>query len=225
MSAPKSLEQRIDAFQPPKSEINALILDYLTREGYADAAAKFCREADLKPHQPIEMIQERRDIQQAIHSGNIHQAIEALNDLAPEILDCNADIHFSLLRLQLIEMIRECSSNSADPGCFLPAVHFAQENLASRAVEDPTLLRSLEKAMSLIVFPQAELSDELAALLDPKLRQDVAGSVNKAILRHQGQRGEAAMRYLLNMRAWSQKVAQDMDVKMPESLQTGLDVK
>ncbi|KAL2885652.1 ran binding protein in the microtubule-organising centre [Ceratocystis lukuohia] len=186
-----------------------MILDYLTREGYADAAAKFCREADLDPQQPTEMIQERRDIQQAIRSGRVQHAIEALNDLNPE----------------LIEMIRDCSRKGDDPGCFLPAVQFAQENLASRAVEDPSLLKSLEKAMSLIVFPQAELTCELTSLLDPRLRQEVADSVNKAILSHQDKRGETVIRYLLGMRAWSQKMAENSDIKLPESLQSGLDVK
>ncbi|KAL1898983.1 hypothetical protein Cpir12675_001643 [Ceratocystis pirilliformis] len=221
----RSMEQRIDTLHPPKSEINAMILDYLTREGYADAAAKFCREADLDPQQPTEMIQERRDIQQAIRSGRVQHAIEALNDLDPEILDSNTDVHFSLLRLQLIEMIRDCSRKGDDPGCFLPAVQFAQENLASRAVEDPSLLKSLEKAMSLIVFPQAELTCELTSLLDPRLRQEVAESVNKAILSHQDKRGETVIRYLLGMRAWSQKMAQNSEIKLPESLQSGLDVK
>jgi hypothetical protein len=67
------------------SDVNALILDYLTMEGYPKAAAKFCREANLQPQQPDPSIQTRQDIQHAIHSGNIARAISALNELDPEV--------------------------------------------------------------------------------------------------------------------------------------------
>ncbi len=68
-----------------RSDINALILDYLTMEGYPKAAAKFCKEANLQPQQPDLSIQTRQDIQHAIHSGNIETAISALNGLDPEV--------------------------------------------------------------------------------------------------------------------------------------------
>jgi len=67
------------------SDINALILDYLMMEGYPNAAAKFCKEANLQPQQPDPSIQTRQDIQHAIHSGNIETAISALNKLDPEV--------------------------------------------------------------------------------------------------------------------------------------------
>ena len=54
-------------------------------EGYPNAAAKFCKEANLQPQQPDRSIQTRQDIQQAIHSGNIETAISALNGLEPEV--------------------------------------------------------------------------------------------------------------------------------------------
>ncbi|KKA28311.1 hypothetical protein TD95_003002, partial [Thielaviopsis punctulata] len=218
-----SLEKRIDAFQPPKSDINALILDYLTREGYVDAASKFCHEADLPYQHSLEEVKTRRRIQQAIHSGNIQEAIKSLNDIAPHILDNNAEIYFSLLRLQLIEMIRDCSAKGEDPGCYLPAVNFAQQNLAGRAVENPELLESLEKAMSLIVFPRSELTHELSALLDPKLRQDVANSVNKAILEYQELQGESAVRYLLKMRNWTVEKAEMSGISLDPSLELSME--
>lgn len=68
-----------------RSDINALILDYLTMEGYPKAAAKFCKEANLRPQQEDPSIQARRDIQHAIHSGEIEKAICSLNQLDPEV--------------------------------------------------------------------------------------------------------------------------------------------
>lgn len=73
------------------SEMNALILDYLTLSGYSRAAANFSSEANLDPHQDVDSILIRQRIQNAIHRGNIHDALEALNDLDPEVNIKNLD--------------------------------------------------------------------------------------------------------------------------------------
>lgn len=67
------------------SDINALILDYLTTEGYPSAAAKFSKEANLRPRQEEESMKARRAIQHSIHMGSIQDAIEALNELEPQV--------------------------------------------------------------------------------------------------------------------------------------------
>lgn len=67
------------------SDINALILDYLTMEGYPNAAAKFSKEANLQPQQDSASIRTRQEIQTFIHSGNIQSAIETLNELDPQV--------------------------------------------------------------------------------------------------------------------------------------------
>lgn len=67
------------------SDINALIFDYLMTEGYPSAAAKFSKEANLRPRQEEESLRARRQIQHSIHSGNIQEAVEALNELEPQV--------------------------------------------------------------------------------------------------------------------------------------------
>lgn len=67
------------------SDINALILDYLTVAGYPNAAARFCTEANLTPQQPNTDIAIRQRIQRAIHQGDIEAAIQFLNDLDPSV--------------------------------------------------------------------------------------------------------------------------------------------
>lgn len=67
------------------SDINALILDYLTMEGYPNAAAKFSKEANLQPQPDFASIQTRQEIQHYIYSGDIQTAIETLNELDPEV--------------------------------------------------------------------------------------------------------------------------------------------
>lgn len=67
------------------SDINALILDYLTTEGYPSAAAKFSKEANLRPLQEEESVKIRRQIQHSIHCGNIREAVDTLNELEPQV--------------------------------------------------------------------------------------------------------------------------------------------
>lgn len=67
------------------SDINLLILDYLTMEGYPLAAAKFSKEANLQPRQEDHAVKARQEIKNSIHEGNIQQAIVALNELDPEV--------------------------------------------------------------------------------------------------------------------------------------------
>lgn len=54
-------------------------------EGYPNAAANFSKEANLQPHDDDEFIQARWEIRQHIHSGNFEAAIEALNEIDPEV--------------------------------------------------------------------------------------------------------------------------------------------
>ncbi len=82
------------------SDINALILDYLTTEGYPSAAAKFSKEANLRPRQEEETVQARRQIIHSIHSGQIQNAIDALNELEPQVSHNNINflLSFAMIR-------------------------------------------------------------------------------------------------------------------------------
>ncbi|KAJ8128506.1 hypothetical protein O1611_g5127 [Lasiodiplodia mahajangana] len=190
--------RQVEEVQTPKSDINALILDYLTVAGYPNAAAKFSSEANLQPQQPTSAIQQR-------------------------ILDNDDSLLFALLRLQLVELIRDCN-NSPDRDISI-ALKFAQTKLGPKATTKPEFLEDLEKTMSLLVFPQDDdLDPSLADLLKPSLRRDVAAQVNQAILDHQRQRKETAIRQLVQMRVWSEEVARKENKKdLPGVIELGLD--
>ncbi|KAG8353730.1 hypothetical protein FVEN_g8425 [Fusarium venenatum] len=209
-------ELRVEEVKAPKSDINALILDYLTMEGYPNAAANFSKEANLIPHQETPSIIARQEIQNCIHSGNIQTAIETLNDFDPEILDEDKALHFSLLRLQLVELIRTCNTPGGD---IRPALKFATEQLGPRAPTNRKFLGDLEKTMALLMFPSDSLEPELAALLKPELRLEVADNVNRAILERQSQRRESAIRQLVRMRVWAENTARDKGKSLPECLE------
>ncbi|KAI1824466.1 ran binding protein in the microtubule-organising centre [Xylaria intraflava] len=207
----------------PKSDINALILDYLTVAGYPNAAAKFSSEANLQPQQPTSAIQQRQRIRTLIHKGEIEEARAELNESYPSILDSNSSLSFALLRLQLVELIRNCN-NSPDRDISV-ALKFAQTNLGPKAAMKPEFLEDLEKTMSLLVFPQDHTLDpSLSALLQPSLRRDVADRVNQAVLEFQQQRKEAAIRQLVQMRAWSEDVVRKETKKdLPANIELHLD--
>lgn len=136
-------------------------------------------------------------------------------------MDCNPSLHFALLQLQLIELIRTCTSTPN--GDISPALDFATSQLAPRAPTNPQFLEDLEKTLSLLIFPAENLSPSLAALLDPELRKSIANRVNEAILKNQGARREAKLRNLVKLRSWSEYKARHAKKDIPDKLDMGLD--
>ena len=60
-------------------------MDYLVSEGYPEAAAKFAAEANLSPRVDVDSINQRVEIRNLIHEGDIKTAIEKINDLNPQV--------------------------------------------------------------------------------------------------------------------------------------------
>ncbi|KAI1937070.1 hypothetical protein LOZ57_006644 [Ophidiomyces ophidiicola] len=214
-------ERKVEEVKPSKTDINYLVMNYLVTNGYPLAARKFALEANIPPQVDVGSIQERVEIRNAIYSGNIKIAIEKMNELNPLILDCNPSLHFSLLQLQLIELIRECTSTPN--GDISPALDFATAQLAPRAPTNPQFLEDLEKTLSLLIFPAENLSPALAPLLDPALRKSVAARVNEAILQNQGANHQARLRNLVKLRRWAEKKARLLKKDIPSTLDIGLD--
>lgn len=137
------------------------------------------------------------------------------------MLDNDPGLHFALLRLQLVELIRTC--NSTPGGDITPALTFATTELAPRAPTNPEYLEDLERTMALLVFPPDSLEPHLAAILHPDLRRNVADRVNKAILHQQGVRREAQIRSLMHLRAWAENTARESKKDLPARMEVGLD--
>jgi glucose-induced degradation protein 8 len=72
-----------------KRDINYLVMDYLVTNGYPSAAKRFAVEANIQPKADVESIQERVEIRNAIHSGDIQTAIEKINELNHQVGDFN----------------------------------------------------------------------------------------------------------------------------------------
>ena len=136
------------------------------------------------------------------------------------MLDSDPSLHFALLRLQLVELIRTC--NASPGGDITPALTFATSELAPRAPTNQEFLEDLERTMALLVFPPDNLEPQLAALLHPDLRRHVAERVNKAILECQNERRDAAIRDLVQLRSWAENHARDERNDLPARMELGL---
>jgi len=77
--------------------------------------------------------------------------------------------------------------------------------------------------MALLVFPTDNLTPQLADLLKPSLRWDVADRVNQAILRRQGQSVEAKIKEWVRARAWSEREARKHKKDVPAHIKLVLD--
>lgn len=60
-------------------------MNYLINEGYQAAALNFAKEANLTPQVDWASMDERLQIRNDIHRGNIQSAIERINVLHPEV--------------------------------------------------------------------------------------------------------------------------------------------
>lgn len=145
-------------------------------------------------------IEKRKVIKYLILKGDITQAIHLINTHFPTVLDSNNLLLFKLLRLNLIEMIRNHkydlgASSTENPDAekqFLNEILlFVRENLISKVTHSHELLKELEMTMSLLCFnfdptqpidKMHDLPEELRQLFDLSLRTECYRVVNKAIL-------------------------------------------
>lgn len=136
-----------------------------------------------------------------------------------QILDQDAHLHFALLRLQLVELIRNSSDGDKN---VMTAIQFARDQLGPRASRQPAFLKPLENTMAILLYPRDSLKPEQAAIMHPNLRREVSDMVNKAILHRQTQRREAAIRHLVKIRAWAEESARSSRKNLPDRIELGL---
>ena len=142
-------------------------------------------------------INQRKQIKLLILKGNITEAIAKISDYFPTILDTNNLLYFKLLRLNLIEMIRnhklDSKITSEKEKVFLSDIlTFVRENMINKVINLSKLLKELEITMLLLCFKfdpnvknieeQKDLPEELRNLFNLSLRNKCYGLVNKAIL-------------------------------------------
>lgn len=110
------------------------------------------------------------------------------------------DLHFKLLLLNLIEIIRnhhiqiqKGSADENDNKFILDLIAYSQDKLTMKAAKNKQHMKELELTMTLLLFPMHSLMDETAAprlpdslknLYSLTLRSHVADLVNRTLLKH-----------------------------------------
>jgi len=204
-----SLENWLGDFQVSHSDMNRLVMDYLVTEGYKEAAEKFSEESGV--HFPSgaysETLEARIRIRQAVHEGRMGDAISMINDIHPELLENNKILHFYLLQLQLIELIRQQRVDEA--------LRFAQEQLAEKGEENSKLLKELERTLGLLAFENPEQSP-FGDLMSNTHRFRVASEVNSAILEADHCAGSPKLESLVQLVLWAQDQLDRRQVSYPK---------
>lgn len=188
-------ETRLSKVDLSAVDLNKLVMNYLVVEGYKDAAELFAKEAGIPVPIQLGAIEERMAIRNLIQAGEVESAIDRINRLDPDILECQPDLLFRLRLQQLIELIKE--------GRVQEALDFSREELAMRCEAHPHLLGLLEQAMLLLAWDNP--IDSKSELLTPAYRVGTANLVNGALLAAQQQEQESRLPQLLRVLDWAQQ--------------------
>ena len=66
-------------------DINNIVLNYLINNGYAQAAEKFSKEANIPVNLKDTTLAQRREIRSSILCGKVEDAIDKINDSFPTV--------------------------------------------------------------------------------------------------------------------------------------------
>ncbi|KOM51619.1 hypothetical protein LR48_Vigan09g027800 [Vigna angularis] len=157
------------------NDIHSVVLSYLIHNCYKESVESFITSTGTKqPADYLEDMDKRKRIFHFALEGNALKAIELTEQLAQDILEKNKDLQFDLLSLHFVELV--CSRKCTE------ALEFAQTKLGPFGKE-PKYMEKLEDFMALLAYKEPEKSP-MFHLLSLEYRQQVADSLNRAILAH-----------------------------------------
>jgi hypothetical protein len=186
---------RLEAVRASRADADRLVMDWLVTEGHAAAARAFAAEAGADPGADLDAAAAREGVRRAAAAGDVEAAVEAVNDLDPDVLEERPELVFRLQQQRLIELVRG--------GATAEALAYARARLAPRGEDAPALLEELERTVALLLFEDPAASP-LGALLDPAQRRRAARELNAAVLQAQGRPREARLPALLKLLDWLQ---------------------
>ncbi|RZC44686.1 hypothetical protein C5167_037635 [Papaver somniferum] len=170
-------------------DVRSVVLSYLVHNCFKETADSFVATTGVKvpDNYPVGM-DKRKPIYHFALEGNALKAIELTEQLAPNLLEENMDLHFDLLSLHFVELVctRKCTE----------ALEFAQSKLTPFGRVNK-YVEKLEDFMALLAYEEPENSP-MFHLLSSEYRQHVAESLNGAILAHSNMPSYSALERLLH---------------------------
>lgn len=192
-----------------RTELNKIVMNYLVLEGYKEAAEKFRLESGIEACQPLDSLDNRIQIREAVQAGSIDDAIDLTNTLNPELLDSKPHLFFHLQQQKLIELIREKNVEEA--------LEFSQNVMAELGTENTDYLEELEKTMGLLAYENPETSP-FGELLNLSQRHMVACELNAAILESQHMETLPNISGIVKLLLWSQNELDKKHVNYPKMI-------
>ncbi|OVA08705.1 LisH dimerization motif [Macleaya cordata] len=170
------------------NDARSVVLSYLVHNCFKETAESFIASSGVKlpGDYPVDM-DKRKPIFHFALEGNALKAIELTEQLAPNLLEENMDLHFDLLSLHFVELV--CSRKCTE------ALEFAQTKLTPFG-RVHKYVEKLEDFMALLAYEEPENSP-MFHLLSSEYRQHVADCLNRAILEHANMPSYSALERLL----------------------------
>ncbi|XP_038715190.1 glucose-induced degradation protein 8 homolog isoform X1 [Tripterygium wilfordii] len=155
------------------NDIHNLVLSYLVHNCYKETVESFITCTGMKQTDDhLDDMEKRKRIFHFASEGNVLRALELTEELAPDLLEKNQDLHFDLLSLRFVELVssRKCTE----------ALEFAQTKLTPFG-KVQKYVEKLEDFMALLAYEDPEKSP-MFHLLSLEYRLRVADNLNRAIL-------------------------------------------
>lgn len=94
----------------PQSVLHSMVSSYLVHHGYSQTAEAFARSTGQQISEEIASMKNRQHIQRLVLSGKVSEAISAVDQLYPGLLNLNQELHFRLKVRQFIELVSGADS-------------------------------------------------------------------------------------------------------------------
>ncbi|WOL08892.1 glucose-induced degradation protein [Canna indica] len=170
------------------TDVHNIVLSYLMHNCFKETAEAFLACTGM--NQPVDYLVDMEKRKTILHSaleGNALKAIELAEQLVPNLLTDNKDLHFDLLSLHFIDLIRSQKINEA--------LEFGQTKLTPFG-DVHKYVEKLEDFVTLLAYEEPEKSP-IFHLLSPEYRENVADNLNRAILAHGNLPGYSSMERLI----------------------------
>ncbi|XP_018821077.1 glucose-induced degradation protein 8 homolog isoform X2 [Juglans regia] len=170
------------------NDIRNVVLSYLVHNCFNETVESFITSTGMKqPADYLEGMEKRKRIFHFALEGNALKAIELTNQLAHDLLEKKEDLHFDLLSIHFGELVRSRKCTEA--------LEFAMTKLAPFG-KVQKYIEKLEDFMALLAYEEPDKSPTFH-LLSLDYRQQVADSLNRAILAHMNLPSYTAMERLI----------------------------
>eukprot|EP00897_Mesotaenium_endlicherianum_P004720 jgi/Mesen1/4276/ME000022S03563 len=169
--------ENLDQMVVKEADVHQIVLSYLVHNCFKETAETFISSTGMKQAAKYsEHIDRKKRICLPIYlcalQGEALKAIELTKDLGGDLLEANPAVHFDLLTVHFVELIRKKKCEEA--------LLFAQQELKPYG-RQPKYLEKLQDCLALLAYEEPHTSP-VGSLLSPEYRQTVADALNGALL-------------------------------------------